>query len=137
MLKFISENGCLVWASQINVNSFLFHTAQQRYPNRPLVEFEIAAQEQMKITELRLAKLFSMRANDSSTTDKNPTIAAKKAEGKFMFFLHFLFGYNAKNPNQTKSCSQNASSHVTVLITLHIIKFSQFNTSVCSVFKNQ
>lgn len=33
---------------------------KRRYPNRPIVEFEIAAQEQMKITELRLAKLFSV-----------------------------------------------------------------------------
>ncbi|CAN1299474.1 Uric acid degradation bifunctional protein TTL [Linum perenne] len=32
---------------------------KKRYENRPIVEFEIAAQEQMKVTELRLAKLFS------------------------------------------------------------------------------
>ncbi|KAJ6686997.1 2-OXO-4-HYDROXY-4-CARBOXY-5-UREIDOIMIDAZOLINE DECARBOXYLASE-RELATED [Salix purpurea] len=29
---------------------------KKRYPNRPIVEFEIAAQEQMKVTELRLVK---------------------------------------------------------------------------------
>ncbi|KAF8379104.1 hypothetical protein HHK36_028533 [Tetracentron sinense] len=34
---------------------------KKRYPNRPIVEFEIAAQEQMKVTELRLAKLFSTK----------------------------------------------------------------------------
>ncbi|KAL1809174.1 hypothetical protein DCAR_0728715 [Daucus carota subsp. sativus] len=33
---------------------------KRRYPNRPIVEFEIAAQEQMKITELRLKKLYSL-----------------------------------------------------------------------------
>ena len=27
---------------------------QNRYPNRPIVKFEIAALEQMKVTELRL-----------------------------------------------------------------------------------
>ncbi|KAL7593866.1 uric acid degradation bifunctional protein TTL isoform X1 [Lactuca sativa] len=32
---------------------------KRRFSNRPIVEFEIAAQEQMKITELRLQKLFS------------------------------------------------------------------------------
>ncbi|XP_051124539.1 uric acid degradation bifunctional protein TTL isoform X2 [Andrographis paniculata] len=32
---------------------------KRRYQNRPIAEFEIAAQEQMKITELRLAKLLS------------------------------------------------------------------------------
>eukprot|EP00262_Sarcandra_glabra_P001701 TRINITY_DN11825_c0_g1_i1.p1 TRINITY_DN11825_c0_g1~~TRINITY_DN11825_c0_g1_i1.p1 ORF type:complete len:348 (+),score=54.11 TRINITY_DN11825_c0_g1_i1:90-1046(+) len=34
---------------------------KKRYPNRPLVELEIAAQEQMKITELRIAKLFTAK----------------------------------------------------------------------------
>ncbi|KAL2319344.1 hypothetical protein Fmac_028313 [Flemingia macrophylla] len=51
---------------------------KRRYTNRPIVEFEIAAQEQMKITELRLAKLFSSREDISSATDKYST--AKKAE---------------------------------------------------------
>ncbi|KAH1150482.1 hypothetical protein AAZX31_16G074800 [Glycine max] len=51
---------------------------KRRYTNRPIVEFEIAAQEQMKITELRLAKLFSSRENISSSVDKYS--AAKKAE---------------------------------------------------------
>jgi 5-hydroxyisourate hydrolase/2-oxo-4-hydroxy-4-carboxy-5-ureidoimidazoline decarboxylase len=32
---------------------------KRRYTNRPIVEFENAAQEQMKITEIRLSKLFS------------------------------------------------------------------------------
>lgn len=64
---------------------------QRRYTNRPIVEFEIAAQEQMKITELRLAKLFSSRENISSTADKDSTIVAKKAEGTSVIFV-FMFG---------------------------------------------
>ncbi|KAL2966142.1 hypothetical protein AAZX31_16G100300 [Glycine max] len=56
----------------------MFHILQRRYTNRPIVEFEIATQEQMKITELRLAKLSSSRENISSTTDKYST--ARKAE---------------------------------------------------------
>lgn len=65
----------------------MFHILQRRYTNRPIVEFEIAAQEQMKITELRLAKLFSSRENISSTTDKYST--ARKAEGTSIFFVMF------------------------------------------------
>ncbi|KAG2672001.1 hypothetical protein I3760_13G017800 [Carya illinoinensis] len=51
---------------------------KNRYPNRPIIEFEIAAQEQMKITELRLAKLFSSKAKD--TIDQYPAVVAKKVE---------------------------------------------------------
>lgn len=41
---------------------------KKRYQNRPLVEFELAAIEQMKITELRLSKLFSADAKISVST---------------------------------------------------------------------
>lgn len=57
---------------------------QNRYPNRPIIEFEIAAQEQMKITELRLAKLFSSKAKD--TIDQYPAVVAKKVEGTYFSF---------------------------------------------------
>ncbi|CAI0403963.1 unnamed protein product [Linum tenue] len=40
---------------------------KKRYENRPIVEFEIAAQEQMKVTELRLAKLFATRTRSAAT----------------------------------------------------------------------
>ncbi|KAL5795169.1 hypothetical protein ACOSP7_003763 [Xanthoceras sorbifolium] len=53
---------------------------KKRYPNRPIVELEIAAQEQMKITELRLAKLFSTKAKAASTGYKHPADVAKKVE---------------------------------------------------------
>ncbi|GMP62326.1 hypothetical protein CsSME_00024469 [Camellia sinensis var. sinensis] len=42
---------------------------KRRYQNRPLAEFEIAAGEQMKIIEQRLAKLFSTKAEGASTTN--------------------------------------------------------------------
>ncbi|KAL6557389.1 hypothetical protein OROMI_017739 [Orobanche minor] len=41
---------------------------KQRYENRPIVEFEIAAEEQMKITELRLSKLFSANMKTTLVT---------------------------------------------------------------------
>ncbi|XP_024022214.1 uric acid degradation bifunctional protein TTL isoform X2 [Morus notabilis] len=55
---------------------------KKRYPNRPIVEFEIAAGEQMKVTELRLAKLFSTKTNDSSTGNPYPEAVSKKAEDR-------------------------------------------------------
>ncbi|TXG62431.1 hypothetical protein EZV62_009425 [Acer yangbiense] len=53
---------------------------KKRYPNRPIVEFEIAAQEQMKITELRLEKLFSAKPKAALTGYKHPAVVAKKVE---------------------------------------------------------
>ncbi|KAL3832997.1 hypothetical protein ACJIZ3_007733 [Penstemon smallii] len=41
---------------------------KRRYQNRPIVEFELAAKEQMKITELRISKLFSANTTPDSTT---------------------------------------------------------------------
>ncbi|XP_009594715.1 uric acid degradation bifunctional protein TTL isoform X1 [Nicotiana tomentosiformis] len=52
-----------------------------RYQNRPIIEFEIAAQEQMKITELRLAKLFTDKADTAPTIKPLATTnIARKAE---------------------------------------------------------
>lgn len=58
---------------------------QRRYTNRPIVEFEIAAQEQMKITELRLAKLFSMEVKAASISNQSTETAARKAGGTFFW----------------------------------------------------
>lgn len=52
---------------------------KERFHNRPILEFEIAAKEQMKITELRLAKLFSTKPEKASITDQSPTIISKQA----------------------------------------------------------
>ena len=51
----------------VSLNRFFF--LQGRYANRPIVELEIAAKEQMKITELRMAKLFSEKAKVVSQTE--------------------------------------------------------------------
>lgn len=60
---------------------FLF-LGQTRYHNRPIVEFELAAKEQMKITELRISKLFTANATSASAT-KTPNDAdvVTKARG--------------------------------------------------------
>ncbi|KAF8728878.1 hypothetical protein HU200_018173 [Digitaria exilis] len=52
---------------------------KRRYVNRPVVELEAAAQEELKITELRLAKLFSSEPTVPSTTAKGPNIQSDKA----------------------------------------------------------
>lgn len=41
----------------------------------------------MKVTELRLAKLFSSKAKVASTTGQYPAVVAKKVEGSFCFVL--------------------------------------------------
>lgn len=64
-------------------SDFLFCFVQKRYQNRPIVEFEIAAQEQMKITELRLGKLFLTKSIAASTGNQYPTVSATKVEGIF------------------------------------------------------
>ncbi|XP_010483388.1 PREDICTED: uric acid degradation bifunctional protein TTL isoform X1 [Camelina sativa] len=46
---------------------------KERYENRPIVELEVAATEQMKITELRMAKLFSDKARVVSETTISTT----------------------------------------------------------------
>ncbi|KZV14960.1 uric acid degradation bifunctional protein TTL [Dorcoceras hygrometricum] len=48
---------------------------KRRYQNRPIVELELAAKEQMKITELRLSKLFSANATAASTTQYTSDVA--------------------------------------------------------------
>ncbi|AQL05907.1 5-hydroxyisourate hydrolase [Zea mays] len=52
---------------------------KRRYTNRPIVELEAAAQEELKITELRLTKLFSLEPTVPSTTIEGPTVQSDKA----------------------------------------------------------
>lgn len=75
------------WNLLVSFDVIFFSPLQNRYPNRPIVEFEIAAQEQMKVTELRLKKLFTSKAKVSSTSDQYPAVFAKKVEGTCCFFF--------------------------------------------------
>ena len=77
------------WNLLVSFDVIFFSPLQNRYPNRPIVEFEIAAQEQMKVTELRLKKLFTSKAKVSSTSDQYPAVFAKKVEGTCCFFFFF------------------------------------------------
>nr|XP_043621877.1 uric acid degradation bifunctional protein TTL isoform X2 [Erigeron canadensis] len=55
---------------------------KRRFSNRPIVEFEIAAGEQMKITELRLQKLFSNVEVSASTRVQSTASDVTKVEGR-------------------------------------------------------
>ncbi|BBG97178.1 transthyretin-like protein [Prunus dulcis] len=75
---------------------------KKRYPNRPIAEFEIAAQEQMKITELRLAKLFSTKENVASTCNKNPTLAKKVEDRVSVIGAHLTAASDASSVKNLK-----------------------------------
>ncbi|XP_010453339.2 PREDICTED: uric acid degradation bifunctional protein TTL isoform X2 [Camelina sativa] len=55
---------------------------KERYENRPIVELEIAATEQMKITELRMAKLFSDKARVVSEADSSSSPISTTPQAK-------------------------------------------------------
>ncbi|XP_057800286.1 uric acid degradation bifunctional protein TTL-like isoform X1 [Salvia miltiorrhiza] len=57
---------------------------KKRYHNRPIIEFELAAKEQMKITELRITKLFPAYATAASITKTphNADVLTKAGEDR-------------------------------------------------------
>ncbi|XP_048231246.1 uric acid degradation bifunctional protein TTL isoform X3 [Ricinus communis] len=83
---------------------------KKRYKNKPIFEFEIAAQEQMKITELRLGKLFSTKLKAASTSNQCHTKFATKVEedrmavigGHLTAELNSLSGKASQIPTRTR-----------------------------------
>ncbi|KAI4356150.1 hypothetical protein L6164_000195 [Bauhinia variegata] len=94
---------------------------KRRYSNRPIVEFEIAAQEQMKITELRLAKLFSSKTNISSATNKYTTAGAKKAEDR----LSIIGGHVSATSESLPGKPVQPPTRTRPPITTHILDLSR------------
>ncbi|XP_022147094.1 uric acid degradation bifunctional protein TTL isoform X2 [Momordica charantia] len=78
--------------------SEILEELKKRYLNIPIVEFEVAAEEQMKITNLRLAKLFSTKQNGSSTTESYPAGFARKVEDRVSIIGGHLTAANAEAP---------------------------------------
>ncbi|KAH9602128.1 hypothetical protein KSS87_016585, partial [Heliosperma pusillum] len=76
----------------------ILNELKRRYSNRPITEFEIAAQEQMKITQLRLAKLFS--AQSSTTVAAETTSAVAQAGEKGWQLEREFFVDNLRKPTQ-------------------------------------
>jgi len=96
---------------------------QRRYTNRPIVELENAAQEELKITELRLAKLFSSEPTVPSHTTEHPTIQSDKAAGiKSILLLNMLVSFVS-----THICIHAQRS------TLHIIVSSMYLEILCFI----
>nr|AKF43396.1 transthyretin-like S-allantoin synthase protein [Pelargonium exstipulatum] len=99
---------------------------KKRYPNRPIVEFENAAQEQMKITELRLAKLFSTKAEAASTHDQQPMALKKKAEDRVS-----IIGAHLTAPLQEPADkTSQISSRTRPPITTHVLDVSRGSPAV-------
>ncbi|XP_015895634.1 uric acid degradation bifunctional protein TTL isoform X2 [Ziziphus jujuba] len=94
---------------------------KKRFPNRPIVEFEIAAQEQMKITELRLAKLFSSKAKETSTGDHYPAAVAKKAEDR----VSIIGGHLTAASEVSAGKTIQAPSRTRPPITTHVLDVSR------------
>ncbi|XP_022745128.1 uric acid degradation bifunctional protein TTL isoform X5 [Durio zibethinus] len=62
----------------------ILNELKNRYLNRPILELEIAAQEQMKVTESRLRKLLSAKAKADSTGSQYSMVGVRKAEEGFL-----------------------------------------------------
>jgi hypothetical protein len=101
--------------------SFCF---QRRYANRPIVELEGAAQEELKITELRLAKLFLAETAAATTSAEGHISQQDKAAGIDQFYLltqcvvkNLLFFLHLYVPFGYLSCSSNKlSSHSCIFL---------------------
>ncbi|XP_074272786.1 uric acid degradation bifunctional protein TTL isoform X2 [Silene latifolia] len=93
----------------------ILNELKRRYSNRPIIEFEIAAQEQMKITELRLAKLFS--AQSSTTVAAEPTSAVAKAGDR----LSMIGAHLASPPNSSNEKIPQAPKRTRPPITTHVL----------------
>ncbi|XP_010275253.1 PREDICTED: uric acid degradation bifunctional protein TTL isoform X2 [Nelumbo nucifera] len=96
---------------------------KKRYPNRPIVEFEIAAQEEMKIIELRLAKLFAAKAEVTSTISTQYYISqVTKAEDRVSIIGAHLTA--ASEVHGSGKASQN-SARTRPPITTHVLDVSR------------
>lgn len=96
---------------------------KRRYPNRPIVEFEIAAQEQMKITELRLNKLFLIGENAPSVTAVQCTTAdtmAKAGDRVSIIGAHLTFASETPAPK-----APQVSSRTRPPITTHVLDIAR------------
>ncbi|KAB2026297.1 hypothetical protein ES319_D06G209600v1 [Gossypium barbadense] len=89
---------------------------KNRYSNRPIYELEIASQEQMKITELRLRKLFSAKTKADSTGSQYSTAVASKAEKRVGIIGQHLTapleGFPAKAPQVQARTRPPITTHV-------------------------
>ncbi|OVA01280.1 Transthyretin/hydroxyisourate hydrolase [Macleaya cordata] len=93
---------CLICATAKSTPQILSEL-KNRFPNRPIVEFEIAAREQMKITELRLAKLYAAKAEVTpASNSQNPVnLTTKAGEDRVSIIGGHLAVASASKASQT------------------------------------
>ncbi|KAK4752383.1 hypothetical protein SAY87_021181 [Trapa incisa] len=96
---------------------------KNRYQNRPIVEFQVAAEEQMKITELRLAKLLSGKDHASSASDDTNMIgvAKKSEEGR----VSIISGHLTAGLKSPPSEALQRTTRSRPPITTHVLDVSQ------------
>ncbi|XP_047318336.1 uric acid degradation bifunctional protein TTL isoform X2 [Impatiens glandulifera] len=77
---------------------------KRRYTNRPIVEFEIAAMEQLKITELRLAKLFPANKQESPPKTNLQVVrdAVEKVTDRVSIIGSHIASVSSKTPTRTR-----------------------------------
>ncbi|KAI3800415.1 hypothetical protein L1987_28506 [Smallanthus sonchifolius] len=80
---------------------------KRRFSNRPIVEFENAAQEQMKITELRLHKLFSNIEVSASAQAQSTADVTKAEEGRMN-----ILGGHLTAPSVTTRVRPPITTHI-------------------------
>ncbi|XP_052194004.1 uric acid degradation bifunctional protein TTL isoform X2 [Diospyros lotus] len=91
---------------------------KRRYQNRPIVELENAAMEQMKVTELRLAKLFSAKVEAASTTNVQCTVdATARAQDRVSVIGAHLTGSSETPVGK----SQSVATRTRPPITTHVL----------------
>ncbi|GAB2215263.1 hypothetical protein Droror1_Dr00019644 [Drosera rotundifolia] len=109
---------------------------KRRFSNRPIVEFEIAAQEQMKVTEIRLSKLFSDKANTAAPSNQHQATATEKAGEDRVSVLGFHLAPAASEK------TSSAPTRTRPPVTTHVLDIGQgrpaYGINVClEIWKGQ
>ncbi|KAF0921478.1 hypothetical protein E2562_007018 [Oryza meyeriana var. granulata] len=93
---------------------------KRRYENRPIVELEVAAQEELKITELRLAKLFSSEASLPTSVEGSPTSQLDKAADRMRIIGAHLGSHTPHSANKAPEIT-GSSNRTRPPITTHVL----------------
>ncbi|KAI4338749.1 hypothetical protein MLD38_023767 [Melastoma candidum] len=94
---------------------------KKRYSNRHIEEFQNAANEQMKITELRLAKLFSTRAGTVSASEEEKSNLTRKVEGR----IDVIGGHLTPSSATPPAKPDQSTARTRPPITTHVLDVSQ------------
>ncbi|KAL6878424.1 hypothetical protein ACP4OV_012594 [Aristida adscensionis] len=93
---------------------------KRRYTNRPIVELENAAQEELKITELRLAKLFSSEPTAPPTKTEGSTVQSDKAADRMRIIGAHLGALSKPSANKAPEIT-GGSNRTRPPITTHVL----------------